>query len=113
MSNPIGTFTPDNLEAGGFPQERDTITIPSGTGVVQRGAILDASGVPVVGGGSPTDPFSIALEDVDATGDEALCTVAYTGDFNLNALSTGADTTPADQKAALRKIGIFIKSPAP
>jgi hypothetical protein len=112
MANPIGVYTPDNLEAGGFPQEQDTITIPSGTGVVKRGTILDVTGVPVVGviGQKPaTLPFSIALEDVDATSAAAFCTVAYTGDFNVTALYTGTATTPAAQKTELRKIGIFLK----
>jgi hypothetical protein len=105
-----GEFTPDNLEAGPYPQKRDTVTVPSGTGVVKRGTILDASGVPVA---NAAEPDSIALDTVDATNADRVCVIGLTGEYNINAVVTGSGTTPAAQKAALRDKGIFLITPAP
>jgi hypothetical protein len=104
-----GTWTPDDLISGKFPIVDDVIMVPAGTPAFKRGAILDDTGVPVVGGVSATEPDSIALEDCDASGaDPVRCVIALCGGFNANALSAGADTTVAAQKAALRAKSIYI-----
>jgi hypothetical protein len=107
----IGTFTPENLYADiGFPEVRDTRVIPAGT-AVKRGDILGTDFKPVKTGGTPD---SIALEDIGADAAVRVCSVALTGAFNANALTTGDNTTADDWKAALRKeCSIFVRHPAP
>jgi len=115
-TNPIGVSTPDNLYAGGFPEIRDTRTIPAGI-AVKRGDILDEDLKPIL---SDNDddivdgvPDSIALEGVSATAAMRVITVAETGSFNGDALSTGDDKTAYYWKKALRKLCIYVRRPAP
>ena len=109
ITNPTGVFAPDNLYAGGFPEARDTRTIPAGT-AVKRGDILGADFKPILAGGTPD---SIALEGVSAAAEMRVITVSLTGEFNVNALDTGDTTTPDDWKGDLRKFSIFVRHPAP
>ena len=105
----IGTFEPDNLYAGGFPEARETITIPAGV-AVKRGDILSEDGRPIVTGETPD---CIALDNIPANAPMRVCTISYTGDFNANALFTGDNSTPMDWKKPLRKLNIFVRQPAP
>ena len=107
--NPIGRSEPDNLYAGYFPEAKETRTIPADT-EVRRGDILGADFKPIISGGTVD---CIALDDITASSAIRVCTVSETGMFNINALSTGDNTTPEDWKADLRKLQIHLRHPAP
>jgi hypothetical protein len=109
ITNPTGVSTPDNLYAGGFPEVRDTRTIPDGI-AVKRGDILSDGYVPIPNNGNPD---CIALEDVSATADIRVITVALTGEFNINALSVGNGPSAEAYVSKLRKLSIFVRHPAP
>ena len=108
-TNPIGVYKPDNLYAGGFPESRDTRTIPAGI-AVKRGAILDIDSKPIESGGTVD---CIALDNIDAASEKRVCAVSETGEFNINALSTGDATTPESWKRDLRGLCILLRHPAP
>jgi hypothetical protein len=100
----IGNYTPDDLIAGDFPIVKETFIVPSGTAAFNRGAVLDADGVPIE---DAADADCIALQNVDASTTAKPCIVALTGQFNQNQISTG-DLALADVKTALRAKSIFL-----
>jgi hypothetical protein len=53
-------------------------------------------------------PYAILADDVDATDDDVVVEVYYTGEFNETALIFGGEDTAATHKRKLREIGIFM-----
>jgi len=110
------TFTPDNLIAGDQNIITDPITVISGQTIV-RGALLGkitASGkynlsLSAAGDGSEV-PVAIAAEAVDASGGDKVSVAYLTGEFNEDQVTYGTGHTKASTKAALRSLGIFLKS---
>lgn len=109
-------YLPDQLIAGSFPIETDTVTIASG-GAFKRGTVLGmitASGkyteaLAASNDGSQT-PKVILADDVDATSADQNGGVYLTGEFNGNKLILGTGITLASAKAALRPNSIFVRS---
>jgi hypothetical protein len=77
---------------------------------VKRGDILGEDCKPVATGGTPD---GVALEDVSAAKETRVITVALTGEFNANAMTTGDAKTPLEWAKELRKLSIFVRRPAP
>lgn len=113
-----GTYSPDNLLAGGEPSaQAEEITLLSGENVV-RGEVLgmQTSGEKFIASlAAATDgsevPAVIAAEDMDAsTGDKLMH--AYTrGRFNQDQLTIGAGHTAASIKHALWARQIYLVDP--
>jgi hypothetical protein len=115
------SFTRDNLFASGsgFPIAVDYLTIASGASLT-RGTVLGiitASGKAAKVNSANTDgsqtAYAILCQDTDASAADVVAPVYLTGEFNGNSLVFGGTDTTATHKAALRKIGIFIKSALP
>jgi len=106
----IGIHEPDNLNGGiKFPEMRDTRTIPAGV-AIKPGDILGIDFRPITESGTVD---SVARSPVSADAAVRICVVAETGTFNSNELFTGDSTTPMSWKEQLRKLSIFVRSPAP
>lgn len=117
MSNDIGTLVYDKLIAGA----QDIVTEPavavSGAGVLARGTVLGkitASGKLKTVNSANSDgsqtPYAILAEGVDATSADTQIAVFLAGEFNSAALIFGGTDTATTHKAALRDIGIFLKT---
>jgi hypothetical protein len=116
MPNPIGTYTPDNLLAGGFPRVTGWGSIASGAGVLARGTVL---GQLTTGGNlkavdsSQTDgtqnPYAVLAEDTDATSADVPAPLFLTGEFDQNRLVFGGSDTVDTHRKALRALSIFAK----
>lgn len=112
------TFSYQNLIAGDFPRVTEAVTILSGAGALAAGTVLGkvtASGklVPVDSAGTDDGrrtPYAVLSAAVDATSADAVGTVWLTGEFAGAALVFGGTDTTATHKAALRDLGIYIKS---
>ncbi len=115
------SVTRDNLfvTGSGFPVVTDYVTIASGNNY-SRGTVLGI--VTVSGKAVAVDsaaetgeeaPYAILANDTDATAADKVAPVYLTGEYNGAALTFGGDDTDANHKAALRKLGIFIKSAEP
>lgn len=111
-----GSYTPDNLHAGDFPMETETVTVLAGQDLL-RGAVLGkitASGKYVLSASAAADgsqtPSVILLQDTDATGGDKGAPVAVTGEFNERALILGAGHTVASIKDELRDKSIFPRT---
>lgn len=110
-------YVPDQLIAGIVPLVTDNVTIVSGSGVIKRGTVLGkitASGkyttsLTAAADGSQT-AVAIAADTVDATSADQIVGVYLSGEFNSNALTLGTGWTVATVTAALRSLGIFIKT---
>ena len=109
-----GEVTPDNLIATRFPPaETFGVTIPSGTGKLERGTVLGltAEGKYVVLGTAETtaEANCVLADPVDATGADATGVAYRTGHLNRNALivAEGYAITKTDIEN-LRKGGILL-----
>lgn len=110
------TYNYDKLFAGSSQHVADSVTIASGQNLV-RGTVLGrvtASGkfiesLSAAGDGSET-PDAILLEDCDASAADKVAPVAFTGEFNQDALTIGTGHTAASIKQGLRDKGIFLKT---
>lgn len=120
LQESLGTFTPDNLFAGGIaPVVPGTETILTGQGVLARGTVLGkvvASGKCVIinsatQGATPGSGvvYAVLAETVDTTGGDVQAPVFYTGEYNENALVFGGTDDADDHRTAARNVGIFIK----
>lgn len=116
FDNAAGAHTHDNL-IGGTAVNMVTESIVLDTGNLTRGAVLGritATGKYVLSASAATDgsqtPVAILAEDTDASAADKT-TVAYpSGEFNTTALTFGAGHTAASTQAALRDVGIFLKT---
>lgn len=117
LANTIGTFSYDNLFAGGVQSvNTTTITVEAGQ-LYLRGSVVakkdDGKAVLVDSVSADDDakvPYGILTDDVDATGEDVGTTVYLTGEFNQSALIFGGSDTYDVHEKALRNIGIFLKS---
>lgn len=114
-SNAAGTWSQDNLFAGDYPVNTDSITLASGQNLV-RGSVLGrvtSSGKWVLSTSGASDgsqnPAAILAEDTNATSADTITTVYLSGDFNERALTFGASHTAASTKQALRALSIYLK----
>lgn len=110
-----GTYTPDNLIAGGFPRVERKVTIANGAGALSAGTVLalDGSGdhVPVdsnSGTASIQDPVAVLAHDVDASAAAAEAIVYHTGEFNEAALTFGGSDDADTHRDALRILSIHL-----
>lgn len=112
----VGTLTHDNLFAGETPAPvTGIVTIDAGTLV--RGTVLGqiTSGGKYIQSlsdavdGSET-PAAILLEDVDASGGDKEAAVAFSGVFNIAALTIGASHTAASIEPGLRARQIYLRN---
>ena len=108
------------VTGSGYPIVNDALTIVSGAGVLTRGTVLGvitASGKATKVDSTKADgsqtAYAILSSDVDATTADVVAPVYLTGEFNGDAMVFGGTDTITTHKAALRKIGIFIKSAQP
>lgn len=109
-----GTYVPDELVIGGDINTQ-TKTLVSGQNL-QRGAVLGiitASGKLTLSASAAGDGSQVAncilLEDCDASGGDAQCSVYISGHFNENALTFGTGHTADTTREQLRDVGIYIK----
>lgn len=102
------SMTKDNLFAASqmMPVVSDKLTVASGEGVLERGALLDNAGKLVTG---EAVVYAVLAAPVDATNASVEAPVYLTGEFNKNALKVadGADISTFIQGA--RGNSIFIK----
>lgn len=79
-----------------------TITVVAGSGKLTtvNSANVDGSNT----------PYGILCDAVDATSADKAATIYMTGEFNSAALTFGGTDTAATHKAALRELGIFLKT---
>lgn len=105
----IGDLTRDNLIVStDAPLIVQAITIPSGTGALKRGTVVDATGKVLDTG---LTPHGILCDDVDATAANVLAEVYVSGCFNKNALIVaGGYSLTAENIQALRNGGIFVEN---
>lgn len=109
------SYAPDNLFAGDFPRVERNVVVASGGGVLGRGAVLGriTSGgkyllsLSAASDGSQT-PDAILAHDIDATSADADAVVYFTGEFQPEELTIGADHTAASIRVGLRAKSIFI-----
>ena len=112
------TLTYNKLFAGNvMPVVTEKIIIASGAGVLSRGAVvgvITASGKGNIVDSTRSDgsqkPYGILCDAVDATSADKAATIYMTGEFNSAALTFGGTDTAATHKAALRELGIFLKT---
>lgn len=125
LVNKVGECGQDNLIARLFPRALTMgIKVAAGEGLLKRGTVLVATedGYVVCGKSVTTgegdnavtttyaDPSAILVDDIDASGDEAVTAVAYrSGNFNPHAVivADGYTLTAAD-KDTLRKYDIVF-----
>lgn len=110
----VGEIGQDNLIARLFPRALTFgVKIAAGEGEVKRGTVLAAKSdgtYAVYSGAKDTAPSAILVQDVDASGSEAVAAAAYcSGNFNPNAVivAEGYELTAAD-KDTLRKYDIYF-----
>ena len=85
-----------------------SITIPTGTGALKRGTVVDATGKVLNTG---LTPHGILCDDVDATSENVVAEVYVSGCFNKNALIVaGGYSLSADNIKSLRTGGIFVEN---
>jgi predicted nicotinamide N-methyase len=112
----LGTFTPDNLIAGGFPVQTKSVQLKHGVNYA-RGAVLQVSSTAGIYEKVTTDASAIyiLLEDRDLSAATAAQpgVVAMTGEFNKPALSLGAGATLAGVAAALEAKNIVLRDTVP
>lgn len=116
FNNAVGSYTHDNL-IGGDAVNMVTESIIVDTGNLVRGAVLGritATGKYVLSASAAADgsqtPVAILAEDANATTADVVTIGYMTGEFNGTALTLGAGHTLASVAAALRDVGIFIKT---
>lgn len=104
------------VSGSGFPVVTDSVTVASGNKLT-RGTVLGvvtASGKAVAVDSTKNTgeeaPYAILASDTDATSADVVAPVYLTGEVNSAVLTFGGTDTADTHKAALRKIGIFLKS---
>lgn len=116
--NTLGTFTPDNLIAGGFPVVTKALQLKHGVNYA-RGAVLQESATPGIFEKVTVAANSIyvLLEDRDLTAAVAAQpgVVMMTGGVNKPALTTGTlgTGTLADAYKALEAKNIYVRDTVP
>lgn len=108
--------TRDLLISGTQPIADDEVTILAGAAFV-RGTVLGritasdkyTLSASAAGNGSEV-PSAILLHDIPADVADRKASVAFTGQFNPDALTLGAGHTIASIRFALRQVGIFLKT---
>ena len=116
--NTLGTFTPDNLIAGGFPAVNKSIQLKHGVNYA-RGVILQESSTAGIFEKVTVAANSIyvLLEDRDLTAATSAKpgVVMMTGGVNKPALSTGtlATGTLSDAYKALEAKNIYVRDTVP
>lgn len=105
-----GTFSPDNLIAGGFPIHTKPGVILSGSGALKRGTVLEVSGTAGKFRAVTVDANAkyILAEDVDATSADKTTVFYVTGTFNESDVTLGSGATLAGVRAALEPLSIFL-----
>ena len=114
------TYTPKDLLAGNFPMASDIAEIPNSytIGGLLEGTVLgrisdDGKYRPSLAAsndGSQT-PSAILLDGLAETSNSyAFAPVAFTGEFNKDALVFGTGHTAASTKAGLRDKNIYLKT---
>jgi hypothetical protein len=113
-----GTFTPDNLHAGDFPQQTETVVVAAGQNLL-RGAVLGkitASGKYVLSTSAAADgsqtPTRVLLHDTNAVADTR-APVAITGEFNSRRVILGAGHTVAGIRDGLAANSLFLVDTIP
>lgn len=109
------TYVPDQLIAGPLQIVTDSVTITGGP--YKRGTVLGkitASGkytqaLSASSDGSQT-PVAILADDADGSAVDVISGVYLMAEVNGAALILGAGVTLAAAKAALRTVGIFVKT---
>lgn len=118
----LGTFTPDNLFAGHVqPVVVGAETVTGGS--FKRGTALGyitASGKVTLLAKEAADPatgaeklYAILADDVDASEEDKVATVYYTGEFNARSVIFDEDDSAEIRKVEARNIGIFFKDTVP
>lgn len=109
------TFIPDQLVAGPKQIVTRNVTITGGPYV--RGTVLGmitASGkftlaLAASSDGSQT-PVAILADNADGSAADVIAGAFLEGEFNINAVTVGTGITTAAAQAALRPLGIHLKS---
>ncbi len=116
----VGTYIPDNLIAGDFPQNFEKVTLKGGR-AYKRGELLgritadkkhvlsartDGNGDPVADGSEA--PRAILVDDVDAAGGDAEGLVYLSGTFDTRSVILGGGHTADSVKDGLRDKGIWL-----
>ncbi|MDQ3233364.1 MAG: head decoration protein [Pseudobdellovibrionaceae bacterium] len=117
----IGEYRPQDLIAGDFPLQSETIVLESGQ-TLKRGTLLGkktAGGKYVISAKLTADdkpiadgsevPYRILAEDVDASSGDKLTIAYHTGSFYQGGITLGKGHTVATVKPVLEPISIYIK----
>lgn len=112
----IGTFTPDNLIAGGFRGTNKAVQLKHGVNY-KRGTVLQVSATAGIFEivTDDTKALYVLLEDRDLTTATAAKpgVAAMTGEFNKPALFLGAGATLAGVAVTLEARNIYLRDTVP
>ena len=112
----LGTFTPDNLIASGFPGTNKAVQLKHGVDY-KRGTILQESATAGIYEAVTTDAKAelVLLEDRNLLAATAAQpgVAAMTGEFNKPALVLGAGATIAGVAKALEARNIYVRNTVP
>lgn len=110
----VGTYVPDNLIAGDFPQNFEKVVVKLGENL-PRGALLGkitAGGKHVLSDAAATDgsqtPRAILVEAVDATAADTEGMVYLSGTFDARSITFGDGHDADSVKDDLRGKGIWL-----
>ena len=121
-SETIGSFTPDNLQAGLFPVITETVTIKNGENL-KRGSLLgrisesgkyvlshttDSDGTTAIEDGSE-EPRGILAGDVDASSGDKTGVMYKTGQFNSGSVTIGRGHTVSSVQDVLDFRSIYLE----
>lgn len=117
-SESAGSYDPDNLVAGEFPQAVVDGTISEAAETVySRGTILGrkSDGEWTISTGGATDdgsevPRGVLLVDVDVSETDVVAPIARTGDFNERAVTIGDDHTADSIREDLADRNIYLRT---
>ena len=106
------------VTGSGFPVVIDSVTVAAGENLT-RGTVvglLTTGGKAKKSDSAATDgsqePYAVLASDAAAASADVVVPVYLTGEFNAAALTFGGTDTADTRKAALRNIGIFVKTVA-
>lgn len=114
------TYTPTDLLAGSFPVATEIVEIPGSytSGGLAEGTVLGQNSttgtfrpsLSASSDGSQT-PCAILLDDIAETSNSySYAPVAFTGEFNEDALTIGTGHTADSIRAGLRDKNIYLKT---